>query len=248
MKNKIKALVMTAATVFCSILNGSQLSAQVVSKGSSQIFIGYGAPNLPAVALGVLLAPISSIADPISAILKHDGVSGTGPYTFSYQYGVFKRLAVGVQLGYVSAITDPITWETQDPFMGTYRHSYTAKISIFTAMAKMDYHYLKSNNVDLYSGFAVGYGQAKLTVAGDGDPNMATVQGSGFIYSVNALGFRYMVGGNIGAFAEFGYGFMGLATFGISAKFGDHNGNGWQHHTSGDYQKPSRARYNDSFN
>lgn len=253
MKNKIKALVLLAATGFCTILNGSQLSAQVVSKGSSQIFIGYGAPNFPAVILGVaswgsaILGAVGTTAT-AGAVTESDNLTSMGPYTFCYQYAPVNRLAVGLQLGYTSA-SDEIKWQYNDPLLGTFNYSYSLKLSMFTAMVKIDYHYLKSSRADLYSGAAGGYGSIKYSITGNEDPGGPKQQTvGGFTWAVNLIGFRYLIGGNIGAFGELGLGYMGLATIGISAKLGDHKAGGWQKHNNGGWQKPGRARYNDSFN
>ncbi len=190
-----------------SLTYGTRSAAQVVTQGSSNLYIGFGQPNIPKLLVGGLWEGGS-------------GASGFGPWTVTYQYSPKKKIAVGVQIGYVSGTSGPITWQDPNSFGGTNTYSYTFSMSIFTALCKFDYHYLKSKTFDLYSGVAAGYGFARISFSGIDNPDGATVAGGGFIYSVDGIGMRWMFVPNFGVFTEFGYGAMGIVTFGLSAKFG----------------------------
>ncbi len=201
----MKAVILFALTA-CSFLPAT-VSAQVVTKGSSNIFIGYGQPNIPKLLVGGLW-------------LNGNQASGVGPYTFAYQYGLADKIALGGQIGYVSGTSGPIGWDDPNAFGGTNTYHYTFSMSIFTALAKFDFHYLKSKSFDLYSGAAAGYGFVRFSFAGIENPDGASVAGGGFIYSVTGIGMRWMFVPNIGVFSDFGYGAMGMVTVGFSAKFG----------------------------
>ncbi len=95
-------------------------------------------------------------------------------------------------------------------------------IRLYTLLAKVDYHYTKGRFVDVYSGLSAGYGIAHVVYEGIEDPSALKAFGSlkGFTYSINAIGFRLMFPKHIGAYAEFGYGVVGMATVGLSIKTG----------------------------
>ena len=206
MTKVLKTLILLAFAGY-SLTCTTHASAQVVTEGSSNLFIGYGAPNIPKLLVGGLW-------------MSGTGASGVGPYTITYQYAPKKKIAVGVQIGYVSGTSGPSSWDDPNAFGGTNTYNYTFSMSIFTALCKFDYHYLKSKTFDMYSGVAAGYGFARISFSGIDNPGGATVSGGGFIYSVNGLGLRWMFAPSVGVFSEFGYGAMGIVTFGLSAKFG----------------------------
>ena len=206
MKKVTRVAILLALTV-CSFALSNNADAQVVTKGSSNFFIGYGYPNIPKLLVGGLWE-------------NGSGASGVGPYTICYQYGIANKLALGGQIGYVSGTSGPISWDDQNAFGGSNTYHYTFSMSIFPAMAKLDYHYLKSKSFDLYSGVALGYGLARISFTGLDNPDGASVSGGGFIYSVNGIGMRWMIFDHVGLFSEFGYGAMGLVTVGFSAKWG----------------------------
>ncbi len=246
MKHVFKIIFLLALTSLCSFVNKSRLYAQVVTQGSVHFFAGYGYPNYPALVLGTVSTGIS-----LAGLNQNsDAVQGSGPYTFGLLFGVAKKLDVGIQMGYVGATSTLLEWEMPDPSTGTLKkYSYRMGLSIITAMAKIDYHYLKSNRADVYTGVAAGYGSLKVNTTGDADPNMPKIQVGGFIYSMTALGLRYMFAGNLGAFTELGYGAMGYVTAGISAKFGGKTAGGWQNYRGGNGAwLRTRHVYNDDFN
>jgi len=211
MKKITTASLSAAVFCFCMLISPSHASAQAVPKGSSNIFLGYGAPNLPALFVGAF---------------SGTGAKGHGPYTFTYQYGIAKNFALGFQVGYVDGVSNPIRWD--DNYAG-YSSTlyYTLNMSILTVMAKSDYHYSKSKRNDFYSGVAVGYGIISISVNGHGDPTAETLKFPALLYSVTAFGYRHMFTDNIGVFNELGYGVMGFETFGASFRFGGKKRDEW---------------------
>ena len=199
----MKKITLSIASIIILTLGVSlDANSQVVSKGSSHIFVGYGAPNIPAL---------------VVTILGAGGGSSFGPFVASYQYGVIDKLAIGGQIGYASGSSSDLTWT--DNTTSTIQHfSYT--LSLITVMAKADYHYLSSDKADLYSGLMVGFGIANLSTSGTKDPLGANISAGGPTYAVTAIGFRYLFTDNLGAYADLGYGMNGIITLGLSAKFG----------------------------
>lgn len=209
---KVVKTVMVLILSSCLVTSSFNLPAQVVTQGSSHFFVGYGEPNFPAIIVGVF---------------GGNGSTGVGPYTLTYQYGILKNLAIGAQIGYVDAISNPTSWESGNG-NNIQTLNYVMDLSIFTAMVKVDYHYRKRKRGDFYSGIAAGYGLAKMSFTGHQDPGKTSLKISGFIYSVNGFGYRWMMTKNIGLFEELGYGAMGICTVGLSVKFGGEENEGWR--------------------
>ena len=211
MKNITTALLF-AVTFSISMLGNAQYAhAQGVPKGSSNFFLGYGAPNLPALFVGAF---------------SGTGAKGHGPYTLTYQYGIAKNFALGFQVGYVDGVSNPIEWEESYGGYSSTLH-YTLNMSILTVMAKSDYHYTKNKRNDFYSGVAVGYGIISFGITGHDDPTRESFKFSALLYSVTAFGYRHMFTDNIGVFNELGYGVMGFETFGASFRFGSKPRSEW---------------------
>lgn len=195
MKKTLKTFLLFLITATCNI---NAVSAQVVTKGSSHIFIGYTYPDF--------------ISEFVQA---HFGGSFAGPFTLAYQYGLLNRLAIGVQAAYSTGSTAPVSY-TDD--LGQ-THSYSAGYSVFALSLKADYHYLKNKKIDLYSGGSIGYGKANAKITGDANIQLPSSI-EDIVLAVNVLGARYMFTPHFGAFAEAGIGTLGIATFGLSAKLG----------------------------
>ena len=197
---------------FC-VFNTSRVNAQAITKGSSLISMGHGFPNLPAL---------------IVSDWGENGSKGFGPYTFAYQYALSRFFIVGVQLGYVGAVSNPTAWESTNSTGGAQTLYYSLDMRIFTAMVKADMHYRKrGRRGDLYSSVAAGYGFIGLKVGGHADPDKESLKISGLVYSV-AWGYRYMITDAIGIYSEAGYGLMGFANSGLTLKVGGEKRNWWQ--------------------
>ncbi len=197
----MKKITQSIAAIILLTLCVSHANSQVVSKGSSHVFLGYGMPNIPALA-------VTSYGT--------GGGSSFGPFVASYQYGVADKILIGGQLGYASGTSAEQSWYDNNSTKQTY--SFT--LSVITVMAKADYHYLRSDKADLYSGLMVGYGIASLSTTGTKNPLSTDISAGGSIYAITALGFRYMFTDMIGAYADLGLGINGFLTVGASAKFG----------------------------
>jgi hypothetical protein len=176
--------------------------AQVMSKGSHHVYLGIGAPNFP-----VLFA----------SALGQSGGSSFGPLIATYEYGIFRKLGIGVQLGYASYTTPWMEWRNN---MGEVIN-YNISLALIPAMGRITWHYLNSDNADLYSGLGIGYTLAKVTAHGDVDPAQASISAGTIAFNVNLIGFRYLWTERFGVYTELGVGHNGIIVVGFSAKLND---------------------------
>jgi hypothetical protein len=199
MKFKLTKFLAIAAL---SLITSFSSSAQVVDQGTSHIFLGIGYPNIP----GLVYTTFGA-----------GGGTSLGPICFSYQYGLSSKFTLGGTFNYSSATTTSL--EGYD--INNNPTSYKLTLSLMTIMATGNYHYLSSDKFDLYSGISFGYGIASAGISGNAGVGGAEtiVSVGGVAWHANAIGVRLMFTEHIGAYAEFGYGWNGLAQFGLSSKF-----------------------------
>ncbi len=184
---------------FSTIIAGTTLSsnAQVVTEGSKHVYLGLGFPNFPGL---------------IYSTYGPGGGSSVGPFCATFKYGIQDKLAVGATINYSSASTANV--------LNGSGSTYAYKFTLITLMGSASYHYLSSDNADLYSGLSFGWAVATLTTEGNPDLNAIPPETVGGItYHLTPIGFRYMFTDNIGAYTELGLGLNGLAQIGLSAKF-----------------------------
>jgi hypothetical protein len=205
------ALSLIIALILCPGLS-ADVTAQSWEKESINIFFGLGAPN-------IARSYVKGLSKSASV---QTAASGLGPLTFTCQYGASRKFAIGIQAGYQSGASAPLSWEQPNDLGGTTTRNYTMNMRLYTFLAKADFHYTKGRALDLYSGFSVGYGIAHVIYTGIEDPEAIKDFGSlkGFAYSVNAIGCRLMLPRHFGAFAELGYGIHGIATVGVTMSTG----------------------------
>lgn len=163
----------------------------------SEVQVGYG--------LGSATLLIEGIADVLASALVPGSIrsvnrTGTGPFIVGYNRYVSERFSVGVQGSYINSNATYTT--TSGEFKGSNRY--------LTALLRGDYRWL-NRGVQMYSGLGLGGSYLTSDVGGKSDNSL------GFAFQVNALGVR--VGKRVGAFAEVGFGFNGIVTVGVSAKF-----------------------------
>jgi len=79
-----------------------------------------------------------------------------------------------------------------------------------------EYHYVHGSWFQMYSGVSLAYTREFSNYTGSS--NDISDSGNGFMsLQVNALGFRF--GKKLAAFTEFGYGYKGIASLGLSFQF-----------------------------
>lgn len=135
------------------------------------------------------------------------GLTGTGglPITASFEHGVTDKISAGLTAGYVKT-----------KFYTNYHYTY------YMVGARGSYHFNELLNVsdeklDVYGGLSLFYRGFKADYKDQFNDQYAKASGGGVDFALHA-GARYMFAGNIGGYAELGYGISPLQ-LGVSVKF-----------------------------
>lgn len=174
------------------------------SKGSSYVNLGYG--------FGSIWKSLFKLSAGFSGGTYK--VSSTGPYSFTYEYGVSDKISVGVAASY-SQVKGTYTDPTNLP-----ADNYVDKLTNFSVIARGNYHFGHSEKFDPYIGLGLGYYNFKYeSKYGDGvtTGNIFAIPGA---FGFNGqLGAKYFFSTNFGIFAEVGYVAGGFGQGGIALKF-----------------------------
>lgn len=141
------------------------------------------------------------------------------------EYLVADNFGVGVDVNYeVSGFNYDALDSTFIPATSTYaveKRNYDYKAKKLRVMARFNYHFVQTDRVDAYAGFAGGYKHVNRVFSTD-DPDYVSEEATGALIPVTlrlALGTRVYFTENIGAMVELGAFGGALLQFGISAKF-----------------------------
>lgn len=146
-------------------------------------------------------------------------------YGGRFEYLLADNFGVGADINYeVSGFNYDYDSQTGSDGMGnpiysTYNVDYRAKK--LRIMARLNYHFVQNDRLDVYSGFAGGYKSVNRATRTT-DPNFNDSELSGALIPVTlrlAIGTRVYFTDNIGAMIELGAFGGALLQFGISAKF-----------------------------
>ena len=167
-----------------SITNKAQAQPEkfaVYEKGTSSLVVGQGIGNIWKTFM--------------KQAINYPGisykVSSLGPLTLIYEYGFGKRISGGLALGY-SRITGKYSG---------FGDEFTDRLTIFSALARANYHFGHSSRFDPYIGIGVGYVRSKYDNSGSNSNR--SVPGE-FGYS-GQLGAKYLFTPHFGVYAEAGY-------------------------------------------
>jgi outer membrane protein W len=118
-------------------------------------------------------------------------VKSSGPFNLEYEREVIKHFNVGAIISY-------------SKIKGSYNYngfSFSDQLKIFTALVRVNYHFIKHKKLDPYVGGGCGYIYSKYQ--NNLNTSSTNVPGE-FGYSVQA-GLNYFIFNNIGLFGEVGY-------------------------------------------
>jgi len=188
----------TLITIFSFCLFTNHTHAQI-EKGSMIIepFYGYSLSG------GIL--KLYETSDATNTTVKH-----LGPMGFRFEYMVSDLIGLGIDAVYKKS---EISYNIDN-----YSESYTIPKTFI--MARMNFHFVRTETVDYYFGYGIGYKMGSYTFESD-DPNAVEVSSDVLIpiaFRVST-GFRYFFTEMIGASVELGIGGGSLATFGTVFKF-----------------------------
>lgn len=205
MKRIFTIIMATCALTF--VVN-QNVNAQV-EQGSIIIDPYYGFPNF-----GKKLAD-TFVGDSVSSV----DVTGIGPCGLRAEYMVADNFGVGFDFIY-NSVGAKGTYSEYD--LGGVQRTYTDKVNMqrFRVQARINYHFVQTDQLDAYVGFGAGTNIRKFTYKSD-NPNYVPENASGALIPVSvriALGMRYYFTDNIGLNAELGIGGPVISA-GISLKF-----------------------------
>lgn len=146
-------------------------------------------------------------------------------YGGRFEYLLADNFGVGADINYeVSGFNYDYDSQTGfdglgNPIYSTYNVDYRAKK--LRIMARLNYHFIQNDRLDVYSGFAGGYKSVnRATVTTDPNFNDSELKGALIPVTLRlAIGTRVYFTDNIGAMIELGAFGGALLQFGISAKF-----------------------------
>jgi outer membrane protein W len=118
-------------------------------------------------------------------------IKSKGPINLQYDYIFFKNFSVGAIVSY-------------SQIKGSYNNSgfvFSDRLTIFTALARVNYHFIKHKKLDPYLGVGCGYILSKYQ--NNLNTSSTSVPGE-FGYSAQ-VGLNYFILNNVGLFGEVGY-------------------------------------------
>jgi hypothetical protein len=204
-----KKLVLALSAI--GILFGSNSATAQVEQGSFMIDPYVGAPT------GNVWFRTES------AELDFETVGSPVSFGGRLEYMVADNFGIGVDVNYATtgynytlpgggSVLDTTTMTYNDAVQG-----YTAKK--LRAMLRLNYHFVQTETVDVYAGFAAGYKSAKREFTLDGVTDTGLTLGTLVPVAVRlALGGRYYFHPNIGLNFEMGFGGGGILQAGLAVK------------------------------
>ncbi|GAB6007970.1 outer membrane beta-barrel protein [Dysgonomonas reticulitermitis] len=173
-------------------------------KGKHEVTVGFG--------LGTTSEFVDALADVIVSGLTQNAYSSdksyTGAFHLGYKYGITDRFAAGGTFIYENGKSD--AYFDKDK-IGKFSNNY------YTIAAEAEYKYVRSGSFSLYGLLGAGatiYSQ-KYT-ANDNSKNESD-NNAHFNFQISPIGIK--LGRNIGAFAEAGFGYKGIISAGLFARF-----------------------------
>jgi len=163
---------------FGTVVN-AQSSSKEIAKNHQTISIGHGIGNVWK----------SFLEKGVN--IDNYVVKSSGPFNLEYEREVIKNFSVGAIISY-------------SKIKGSYNYngfSFSDRLTIFTALARVNYHFINHKKLDPYVGGGCGYIYSKYqNNLNTSSPN---VPGE-FGYSAQ-VGLNYFILNNVGLFGEVGY-------------------------------------------
>ena len=181
-------------------------------KGSSVVSVGVGVPNMMQV-IGSLILPLT--------LAKDYETSGKGPFYLRYDYGLGRKISIGVSVARVSA-TFTRYYDSALGF-GSSSPKYYQSLTVrnLAVLARTNIHFGHYRMVDPYLGVAAGWNFYDVKEKSD-DPDRNTDDPGLTVYDGLAIelvfGTRFFFNKHFGAYTELGWG-KSLLQAGILGKF-----------------------------
>lgn len=202
---KGKLFIMIA--LICMMAGTTTTKAQIVEEGNVVVDLYYGWPNLYTTVLKELYAD--------NAVDNSVKIGTLGPLGLRFEYMISDVVGVGLDAGYVNTWVE---YEEED-ISTSVVYDYKVSVPKIHALFKMNFHFTKSDKVDAYGGFGVGYRNRSFKfTTNDPDFDEGNIDSLIPVGLRISIGTRYYFTENIGIGAEMGLGGP-LLSFGISTRF-----------------------------
>jgi len=167
-----------------------------------------------------------SLSSGTKALYEVDGANSTsysqlGPMGLRFEYMLSDLIGLGLDVNYKkSVISSDYTssyYDNNNYVTGNFTDTYTVPKTWI--MARMNFHFVKTESIDFYAGYGIGYKMGsysfKSTYPNSTPANIKVLIPIAFRMST---GFRYFFTDNIGASVELGFGGGSVATAGLTIK------------------------------
>lgn len=192
-----------AIIILLTTFIGSDLKAQCVEQGNSIFSLGYGFPNLG-----------KSIYKALNT--NNDfKVKGIGPLHLKYEYMLSDNIGIGASINFVNfgaTYTETTSGDSMDInenwIHWTQTTKYTLATKNYSALFRFNYHFVSTDNLDVYFGIGAGLRGGKTTYTSvPKDPDFTFDTKIAIPVGMEtSLGMRYFFTENIGVYTEIGLG------------------------------------------
>lgn len=206
----MKKIVLALLFIIGILFGGGMLSAQ---DDPNEFYLGYG-PGLASMQ-SYYETTNDVVNDIFSGIFGGTQTStnsqSVGVFSFGYNRFVSNKIKLGLSTSFTSY------HNTQDYTKnGELDHQVKWTDNFWSVLLRGDFHYVKKDNLTMYSGIAVGACFISSN-AGSGLEGEAIPNNTMFAFQINAFGIR--VGRAFGFFAEAGFGYNSMLTAGFNVRF-----------------------------
>jgi hypothetical protein len=216
-------------------LGAQSLSAQIASKGSSFVSIGYGFPSA---------TKVKNIYEPSASISWDYKFRGFGPVHLRYEYMLGNRVGLGLSVN-AEFGKFYLTNEVKLASNVIEKRNEKLQFNSFNTLGRFNYHFLKNSHyLDVYLGSGVGYSKSSINRIDDGDrtisveerdrdvSNFKRLVGNAFpeFNTELVFGLRWAVSPNAGFYFEAGKSksIIQIGFFGKMGKYDAYDRNYWR--------------------
>lgn len=193
------------------MISAGAAHAQEQEIGKHELRIGVSDATPVVIGTGIMEGLGNAVISGITgAKIKDSKTKTLGMFEFGYRYQATERIKLGADISYLK------TDHTFKTTVGAITSLDKRKTQYLMVLPTAEFAYINTPLFTFYGTAAAGLigAQIKDTSEGNKGYKNNTV---GFAFQVNPIAFR--LGKKLGVFAEFGYGYKGIATGGISYRF-----------------------------
>lgn len=212
MKRTVTILILSLAAFTTTLWGQGYDDNTYISYLKNEVFVQYGSPSI--VEMTSKLGNDTYNGPTITRRFKGTGSSYTGTAAVGYNRYLNPYFCIGAYLG-----TGESQIKAKDTESG--KIVFSSKVRNITGMANFGWTYYRNGIWDLSCGVSAGIAQKdeNISVYNSNDKSVPSEEDTiVFAYNFTVLKIR-IGGGIIGGFAEFGFGYKGVANAGLSIRF-----------------------------